>query len=86
MRDWLRRSGLAGLVMALVLVLVLVLEAGPVWAYVSFGERVALVDLFTSTRGPAAWLRTDGWLIGDPCETNVPWWGVRCSLDNSTIR
>lgn len=70
-------------------------HAGPV--QVPAAQRAALVDLFTATAGATRWVRSDGWLQGDPCTGGADgdgWYGVSCarvterllpSLWNTTI-
>ncbi len=76
---------MAACALSVLLPLPLLLLPHPVFAFVPFVERIAIVDLFTATRGDTAWLRTDGWLDADPCNNSLPWFGVQCNAGNTTI-
>ena len=52
---------------------------------VSHPQRAALVDLYAATRGSDTWLRDDNWLVGDPCDTSRPWYGVQCRSDQLAV-
>ena len=39
-------------------------------------DKAALEEFYHSTAGPA-WLKSNGWLAGDPCQSM--WYGIRCN-------
>eukprot|EP00736_Rhodelphis_marinus_P011502 Rmarinus@m.13526 len=40
-------------------------------------QLAALQSFYEETSG-TAWFNNDGWLMGDPCQTNTTWFGVSC--------
>ncbi len=46
-------------------------------------QRAALASLYQATGGPQ-WLRSAGWLAGDPCQDR--WAGVACDSGGTTVQ